>query len=72
MASHLPQSLEREFLMLGRDWLLARLYLMGGRVGHRKWASYDLIGWQIDESGTHAEMHLVIQEMKHETVRQQA
>ena len=51
---------EREFLRLARDWLLARWMLMGNQC--RKGWSYDPVGWQIGELGTHAEMHLLMKE----------
>ena len=55
--------LEREFLGLACDWLLCRWVLLG-HPSSRKGQKYDLIGWQIGESATHAEMHLVCKEMR--------
>ena len=59
----MPKSLEREFLRLACDWLLCRWVLLGHPC-IRKGQKYDTCAWMVGELATHAEMHLVCEEMR--------
>jgi len=55
------KSWEHNFLLCARDFLLCRLFLMGGFVVEKS-KQYDKVGWQIGELDYQWEMRLIVQE----------
>jgi len=55
------KSWEHNFLLCARDFLLCRLFLMGGFVVEKS-KQYDKVGWQIGELDYQCEMKLIVRE----------